>query len=210
MRLALVALAALILCGTAAGHTIYVANGSTELSNAQVSDALPAFQAAIDQDFAPEWNSGATLSLSPAPTRSWQIELLDFPDCGNCAGFHNVIGGQPHAQVGVDGWQVTFTHELWEMLADPFTNRGMVVSPRRGVHKWYALEVADPVEADSFAYTRLSASGQPVSISDFVTEAWYRRGSRGPWDFTHATKRPLQVLDDGYQLWWLNGWQEVG
>jgi len=49
-----------------------------------------------------------------------------------------------------------------------------------------------------------------VRISDFVTPAWFRRGSRGPWDFARKTKRPLQILEDGYQLWFHQGaWDAI-
>jgi hypothetical protein len=78
------------------------------------------------------------------------------------------------------------------------------------VKRKYALETADPVEGDRFAYVRQSASGAAVHISDFVTPAWFRRGARGPWDFARKTKRPLQILEDGYQLWFHDGgWDSI-
>ena len=189
----------------AASPTIYVQNNSTQISDSEIADALPAFQTSIDKDFAPEWNVDATLELTHVvPPHSWLIELVDTPACWFCAGYHDIQDGAPHAQVGVDGdWPIAFDHELKEMLADPFTNRGMLISPRRGARRqWYALEVCDPVEADALAYSRPSASGKPIHLSDFVLESWFRRGSRGPWDFTRATRRPLQILSDGYQLRW--------
>jgi len=41
-------------------------------------------------------------------------------------------------------WTVTFSHELLEMLADPWINWCAIGSDSRA----YALEVCDPVEAD--------------------------------------------------------------
>ena len=207
MKLLPACFAALAFAGVAQARDIYVVNHSSTITDAQVARAIPAFQAAADKDFRPEWNATATLKFLPgedtiSPDGKWWIELTDVPACWFCAGYHDVLGGTPYAVVGsADGdaklWQVTFTHELWEMLADPYINRTIVVSPRPGVHKLYALETADPVEADRFAYQR-----DGVWISDFVTEAWFRRGSKGPWDFTGYTRRPLQLLEDGYQLIW--------
>lgn len=200
----------------AGNRTIYIKN-SSQLPDAVFVDALPAFQAATDQDFEPEWNAGANLvyvGAGDVPAGGWSISLVDHPDCMFCAGFHDVDAGVPVAQVGVDltsedgakDWQVTFTHELFELLADPFINRGMSITTKPGAKpKWFALEVGDPVEANRLAYPRTSASGGDVWISDFITEAWFRRGSHGPWDFRAHTKRPLQVLKDGYQLVW-TGW----
>jgi hypothetical protein len=209
--LALAAALALVLvvCAAAArAQPIYVTNNS-ELPETELLAALPAIQAAADQDFAPAWNVSVTLVYAAPPPGAWTIELVDSPDCWFCAAFHDVLAGAPRAQVGLgDAWTINFTHELWEMLADPWINRGMLVSTRPGLRRWWALEVADPVEADALAYTR-----DGIQISDFVTEAWFRRGSRGPWDFAGHTKRPLQVLPAGYQLVW-NGhaweWRSPG
>jgi hypothetical protein len=197
----------------AAGPTIYVQNNSTEISDNALADALPALQASIDTDVAPEWHTGAAFTLAHVvPPHSWLIELVDTPACWFCAGYHDIKDGAPHAQVGAGGdWPLNFDHEAKEMLADPFTNRGILISPRKGAKRqWYALEVCDPVEADSLAYSRPSASGKPIHLSDFVLESWFRRGSKGPWDFTHATRRPLQVISEGYQLRWGDGrWEPL-
>jgi hypothetical protein len=215
LLLTVAALAAALTVATAAQaaeRTLYLQNTSTALATAELADALPALQAAIDDDFAPEWGSRAKLVITNAvPAGAWSVDFVDYPDCWFCAGYHEVRAGTPHAVVGVDGdptydWPITASHEIFELLADPYTDRGMLISRRRGAKpRWYALEVCDPVEADALAYTRPSASGKPVHISDFVTEAWFRRGSAGPWDFTAQTRRPLQILPQGYQLLW-DGW----
>lgn len=176
------------------------------LSDERILDALPAFQRAVSDDFARVWNADATLVFTEqTPFRGWEIEIVDNPGCWFCAGYHDVRDGVPYSEVGAYGdtdwaWQVTFTHELFELLADPYINRGVLVGK-----KWYALEVADPVEADNLAYPRPGLSGTDVWISDFVTENWFRRGSVGPYDFAGHVTRPLQVLPGGYQLIWRNG-----
>jgi hypothetical protein len=95
------------------------------------------------------------------------------------------------------------------ILVNPYTDRTATVV-RKKKKRLYALETADPVEGSDFVYTRQSPSGQAVTISDFVTPGWFHRGSKGPWDFTGGTKRPLQVLLDGYQLFLHDGsWDAI-
>jgi hypothetical protein len=135
---------------------------------------------------------------------------VDLPECFACSGYHDLDNGMPYAVVStLDNWHITFSHELWEILVNPYLDRVAVVKPK-ALTRVFALETADPVEGERFVYVRPSASGKPVQISDFVTPAWFIRSSEGPWDFTNATKRPLQLLEDGYQLWLHNGsWDAV-
>jgi len=191
-------------------RTIYVTNGSTMVTDAELADALPAFQQALDQDFAPEWGADATLVQLPAgatvPAGGWSIAISDEPDVFGAAGYHDIGAGHvPFARVFADTgleWQVTFTHELWEMLADPYCDR--TASPAKlGEHTkagqaLYALEVADPVEDQSFAYSRPGADGAPVPISDFVTERWFDGEGGGRFDFAGHVKHALQILTNGY------------
>ncbi len=197
---------ALVFASPAAAASIYVTNSSS-LPDAEIADALPAFQRALDQDFAPDWREarGSALFVGDAPPGAWEIRIVDSPECLVCSGYHDLDNGVPYAVVStLDDWQVTFSHELWEILVNPYLDRMAIVRPKT-LTRVYALETADPVEGAPFVYVRPSASGKPVQISDFVTPAWFRRDSEGPWDFTGATKRPLQLLEDGYQLWLHNG-----
>lgn len=210
--LALIA-AALISAGwgsrsaTAAPRIVYVTNDS-HLTGAQLADALPVFETAVADDFAPVWEIAPVrlvlVTVGEAPAGAWTISVVDYPNCFFCAGYHDVDAGVPYAIVGVDpslgDWQVTFSHELFELVGNPFVDQGVLV---RG--KWYARESADPVEAEALAYMRRSASGAEVRLSDFVYLAWFRPGSAGPYDFTGHVKRPLQILAEGYQLLWRGG-----
>jgi hypothetical protein len=212
MRVLVVTLLALVFAAPALGADIYVTNNST-LPDATLADALPVFQQALDSDFAPVWTEadGSRLILGQAPAGSWQIRVVDdIEECWICSGYHDVKDAVPFAVVStLDDWQLTFSHELWELLVNPYTDRTAMLKMKKKT-RIYALETADPVEGADAAYTRMSSSGNPVQISDFVTPAWFRRGSRGPWDFTRQTKRPLHVLEDGYQLWLHNGlWDAI-
>jgi hypothetical protein len=196
-------------------QVIYVRNVSTQLSDAAIRNALPAFQAAVSKDFAPVWNVDARLVFigkKEAPAGSARVTIEDDAPCFGCYGFHEYVDGHASAEIGLAGnWQITTTHELFEMLADPYPYgsgngiRGVLVGTT-----FYALETADPVEADQYTYTRKSKTGRPVTISDFVTPEWFDAASDGPWDFTHAVSRPLQILPGGYQLTYVGGqWQTL-
>lgn len=186
-----------------ASTPIYLVNGSQSLSDGQIEASLPAFQTAVDRDFAPIWHSGADIRFlvgSQTPPKGAEtITLTDSIDCLMCAGFHDEKNGTPYAEVQVDqDWTVTLTHELFEMLADPDTNWPRAVHTVVG---WYMVEVSDPVESPIFGY-QIGAT----RISDFVRPSWYS-GSK-PFDFTRHVRRPRQVLKDGYQLKWNANTQE--
>ena len=198
------ALWTLALTTNALAQDVYVQNTSDTVDNSQLADALPAFQAAVTEDFAPAWNIQANLVLLPygmdPPEGVWSI-LVSGDWSPMYDGYHDVLGGLPVGFVSdTEGWQVTFTHELFEMLADPWTDR--TVRVQRRLYPFYYLETGDPVEDNQFAYTRPSASGAPVLISDFVLPSWFRAGSAGPWDFRGHTTKPLQILPGGYQIAW--------
>ena len=199
--------AALIIAAVAKAQTIYVENNSTALTTSALQDALPAFQAATNQDFYPIWHQTTNLVLGvPLPGGEY-ISIENASDVPGALGYHSVAdNGTPYAKVFMESasWQVTFTHELWEMLADPYINT--VVKARR----FWLVEVGDPVEADRFSYSRPSASGQPVFISDFVYPSWYRLNGKAPFDFTRKVKIPFQILCDGYATFWnfnIANWQ---
>jgi hypothetical protein len=196
----------------AAAVPIYVTNESTVITDAQLQDALTCFQRAVTDDFAPVWHADAQLVFAQPPAGVWEIRVSDDSDSFGALAYHDVIGGAPVAKVfaktNIDygyNWETAFTHELFEMLADPWVNRAA-----RTAKGWYMVEVGDPVEDDAFAYWRTTDTGAPCAISDFVTEAWYRKGAKGPYDFTGHARKPLQLLTGGYQLVWrATGWAPI-
>jgi hypothetical protein len=85
-------------------------------------------------------------------------------------------------------WTVTLSHELLEMLADPWINWCAQGSDSRV----YALEVCDEVEADVLGY---EIDG--VLVSDFVTPAWFDPAQADCFDFKRHISRPLQLASGG-------------
>jgi hypothetical protein len=195
--------------------TIYVQNTSTVISNALIRDALPAFQAAVSEDFEPIWNTDAKLIFigqRKAPAGGWTLSVSDYSD-GSALGYHYVtVDNVPYGRVFAhtilnygESWEVVFTHELFEMLADPHVSR----TEWSGLNFYY-LEVADPVEDWHYAYYRRSLTNQLVQISDFVTESWYVIGAPGPYDFKGYVKHPLQLLPGGYVSVYEGGdWHQI-
>lgn len=192
---------------------VYVDNVSSVVSQADLAAALPAFQTAVSRDLAPVWGTDATLTSDPAQEAAAQmvVKLEDESDaCGmaGCAlGYHDVIGGKPVARVFAktssdfhEAWPLTFSHELFEMLVDPWINRQAQWHGRQ-----WLVEVCDPPESGMYAYF---VDGVPVS--DFITPRWYDAKLRGPFDFTHGLRRSGQIGRHGYASFWAgSSWSQV-
>jgi hypothetical protein len=180
---------------------IAVTNASTCLTDAQVEAVLPALQKQVTDDFRAYWNVDCTLSfLRPdlsLPHGWWQIALLDNPDQAGVLGYHELTAkgtplGKVFAQLDLSSktsWTVTLSHELLEMLVDPWTNWCAAGLD----NKIYALEVADPVEADELGY---EIDG--ILVSDFVTPSWFEPCGLDRVDFLQHISNPLEVAPGGY------------
>jgi hypothetical protein len=123
--------------------------------------------------------------------------LIDLFDRDQLAGVHlNEFTRQPFALVEAAGaWTVTLSHEVLEMIADPFGNKLIAAAlrgdPARRVN--YLVEVCDPCLS-----TFYPVNGVPVS--DFYTPQYFdpvcTEGTR--YSFTGEIERPLQILEGGY------------
>jgi hypothetical protein len=176
------------------------ASGTIEAS--ALAEVAGALNEQVQADIAPAWKVAATVGAYPqAPPATWRIELRDTVELKDAAGFHSDDRGQPFAQVALTAgnWTVTASHELVEMLVDPFGSRlhGAAApggwegeSPRVN----YVMEPGDPCEEIEYA-----VGGVPMS--DFVLPSFYRstpRGSLAAYSHTGAVTEPLQILDGGY------------
>lgn len=131
---------------------------------------------------------------------------LDEPDA---LGYHDVIAGRPTGLVDVAGtidvggkWTVTLTHELAEMIVDPWCLSAAQCSSS----SWVAQELCDPVEDDRYALTYAD-----VACTDFVLPSYFAPGSKGPFDAGgHLTHPVPQILPGGYLSIWTagRGWQQ--
>jgi hypothetical protein len=145
-------------------------------------------------------------SISALPPGAWPVFLLGNlpPDEG---GVHLDEDNQPYAKVQATNdatWTVDASHEIIEMLVDPFGNRlrashgiriesGEVVDGHGTFH--YLVEACDPCEANAFAY---EIDG--IAVSDFITPHYYdgMAGTGVSYSFRGNVTRPRQMLKGGY------------
>ncbi len=217
--LALGSLLAMSALAQSAPINVAVINNSTVLTDAQVQAALPSFQTQVSRDFAPIWGTDATLSFVPnggtPPAGYWWVVISDNSDVSGAGGYHDLTTdglpiGKVFAADAINGgynWTVTFTHELLEMLGDPWIDESVIVDQGQATdgsgaeaYKAYFHEMGDPVEADQFAY---DING--VKVTDFILPAWFglKNGAGQTvggtkYDFTGNCTAALQILAGGY------------
>jgi hypothetical protein len=170
-----------------------------------VARVAAALQRQATRDFAPIWNISATVDAFPrledVPVGYWPMIVETDINVPGAAGVHEDKDGQPFALIAMsDSWSLTASHEMLEMLADPFGRRLIPgTSPKRGQGRVeFLVEVCDPCEAANFAYT---VDG--ILVSDFYTPHFFdptdSPGTR--YSYTGALTEPRQVLRGGYLSW---------
>jgi len=197
-------------------------NESTVVSDAAFLNAMPAFQRQVTEQFCPVWGIDAKLTFyakgTTPPKNSWRLSLADTSDQAGALGYHLTTLGVPYGYVfcksDIDAgleWSVTYTHELLELLADPYV-MCVVDIPSRGGGRFnrggtlLAQEVADAPEQDQFASVLPGADGKPIKLTDWVTPAWFGteppsqgyEGCKGLYDFGGFINQQFQILTGGY------------
>jgi len=180
-----------------------------------VQAAAVALNLQVTRDLPQFWPVTATVMYLPSadkvPVGVWPVQLVKTlpPDEG---GFHSNKHKQPYSKVIASAsdptWTIDASHEILEMLVDPYGNRMQssvaieVTSDGKiqdGTGQFdYLVEACDPCEDNSCAYT---ING--VAVSDFITPHFYdpvlTSGTR--YSFTGAVKGPRQILPGGYISW---------
>ena len=138
-------------------------------------------------------------NLEDVPVGYWPMIIV--PDVEGAAGIHLDQDGQPYALIEMsDSWSLTASHEMLEMLADPFGNRVVAGrSLKRGQGRVeFLVEVCDPSEAAQFGYTV-----NDILVSDFYTPRFFDPAFdiQARYSFTGAISKPRQVLRGGYVSW---------
>src|SRR5919204_1866239 len=140
-----------------------------------VSRVAAALQRQAARDLGPIWDRTATVDAFPrledVPVGYWPMIVETDIGVRGAAGVHEDKDGQPFALITMsDSWSLTASHEMLEMLADPFGKRIIAGrSPKRGQGRVeFLVEVCDPCEADEFAYTV-----NDVLVSDFYTPHFF-------------------------------------
>jgi hypothetical protein len=175
------------------------------ISFSELGRSSAALQKQAIRDLGPVWNIHSTVDafarLEDVPVGTWPIVIEDNINTPGAAGVHEDKDGQPFALVMAEsGWSLTASHELIEMLVDPFGRRlteGQSPKPGQGRVE-FLVEPCDPSEATQFAYL---ING--VTVSDFYTPKYFTTvfNPADRYSHTGAIKRPRQVLKGGYLSW---------
>jgi len=177
---------------------------SGKVSSTELAKVAGALNEQVQADVAPAWKLAATVGAYPeSPAGTWRIELHEtIPERG-AAGIHLDEHGQPYSLIALaDGeWTVSTSHELIEMLVDPFARRLHTAKlldgwsgPEAPTRVRYLLEPCDPCE-------RVTYEVGGVPVSDFVLPKFYRSsGTESGEGYSHlgSVSKPLEVLDGGY------------
>lgn len=176
-----------------------------QTSVSELTNVSAALQKQVLRDFAPIWNEPATVdvffNLEDVPIGYWPVIIRDDIGFPGSAGIHLDHDGQPFGLVQHSRtWPLTASHEILEMLADPFGSRviaGNSIKPGQGRVE-YLVEVCDPSEAYQFGY---QVNG--IQLSDFYTPHYFDpvQAAGVRYSFTGAIKKPREVLKGGYLSW---------
>lgn len=186
-------------------HELALVSEVSSITPAKLAKASAALQKQVMRDFRPLWNVLATVDAFPTledvPIGYWPIIIRDDIGFSGAAGIHLDESGQPFALVQYSNtWTLTASHEILEMLADPFGNRlvaGDSIKPGQGRVE-YLVEVCDPSEDSAFSY-RVNG----VVVSDFYTPSFFDpvKAAGVRYSFIGAITAPRKVLKGGYLSW---------
>jgi hypothetical protein len=204
---------------------IALVDSTKEIDPALVQQAAMSLNVQVTRDLPQFWTVQATVQYVSDPKHipigMWPIFLVKHLPAGE-GGYHLDRHNQPYAKVLAepksDGWTIAASHELVEMLVDPYGNRlensRSIEVSGQGVADGdsefdYLVEACDPCEADQYAYTI-----QGIAVSDFITPHFYDpvASSAARYSFTGAIKRPREILPGGYISWLnhdLGEWQQL-
>jgi hypothetical protein len=180
-----------------------------EISASDLAAMAGAMSEQIQHDFSPVWHVAASVgAYASAPAGTWAVHIQKQLDQPGALGYHTDDQHQPVSFVELTAdWTVTVSHEVLEMLADPWGSRihkavlpagvesdfGQFGLSSENARVSYLLEVCDPCEA-----TQYSVGGH--QLSDFLLPTWYRTNPRPAVAYSQAggCQKPREVADGGY------------
>jgi hypothetical protein len=196
---------------------VAVLNHSSVVTDAEIAAMVPALQQQVSTDFAPAWGTDAHVTFVANKQRAlkgaWQLVVLDDSTQAGALGFHDLTAaGLPISKVFAKSdlaynasVSVTVSHELLEMLLDPWINTA--AQHPDGV-SWYAYEACDAVEADVLGY---KIGG--VLVSDFVLPPYFepQPAPHSRFSFRQSLTKPFSLAAGGYSSVWKpgTGWTQV-
>lgn len=167
-----------------------------------MADLAGALQKKQNDIFGPLLGITAKITTSPAiDTTACNLIIIDKAADADFLGVHTmIVGGFPSAKVlaeeclkegGSDNLTITVSHEVDELLGDPYAN-AWVDGPHEDVV--YAFELCDACEELSFKVGK-------IAVSDFLLRPFFYAGTRDgtKLDYMGKVKKPFETLHGGYQ-----------
>lgn len=188
-------------------QTISIINQSTVVSDVDCAAYTAALQIQVNRDFGFFWGWTTKVVFVPkgktAAKGSWQLIVLDTSDQAGALGYHDMTAeGLPIGKIFAkddisngSSVSVTMSHELLEMMVDPWINLTVVSQGASNALRIYAYEVADACEDDGLGYKIGS-----VLVSDFVTPMFFMDSppTGAALDKMKHITAPYQILKGGY------------
>lgn len=207
---------------------IAVINQSVVATNDQVNTMCQAIQIQMNLHVLPAWNmKSGSIKFFPDPSKvpgyAWVVSILDTPTQAGALGYHSEDNDKVDAFIFVqpvvsNGGVILYdpqnpqnvsvssvlSHEVCEMIGDRFANAwcdGPEIIVGGDPYITYALELCDPVEADSYA---INVRGTPVSVSNFVFPSWFNPEATVPqnlpFDYLGHLTAPFTMTPGGYMI----------
>lgn len=128
------------------------------------------------------------------------MDFLDDDGVPQAVAHHGYFAGFPWSMVGVGetfNWTAAASHEALEYLCNLRLDQ-WVIGPEGT--RW-PKEIADPVESDTYVITvELFGERRDIHVSNYVLPAYWREGSKGPWDRLGLLKGPFTIAPGGYAV----------
>lgn len=168
-----------------------------------------ALQRQVNEDLAPAWDVRADISVLGAeddvPGGTWPLSIVSSLINGNPEeeGVHLDDNGQPYAQVvNNNDLTTTLSHELLEMLVDPWGTRLKLAANldryADNPEVSYLVEVCDPCEVFNYPING-------VQVSDFILPSFFGSDAAVKVDFLGQLRAPLpEPLPGGCYISWLD------
>ena len=173
-------------------------NNSNTVSDSDLKKCIAALQKQVQLHYGPVWNKNADLSFSTVLNFNPTIFILDTSSDISILGYHdltqaNIPVGFVFAKSSTDSgspWQVTTSHELLELLTDPYVNLACQ-GQFAGQGVFFAYEACDAVENDIY-----DIDGVPMS--NFQYPSWFVSQTADRYDYMGTLDAPFTLSSGGY------------
>jgi hypothetical protein len=183
-------------------------DGST-LSSAVLQRIAEAVTTQINEEFSAEWAVKGSIRVGKnakdIKPGEWVYAFVPtLPDAPTASAYHDIDkNAVPYALCAVttcedlygpSGISVDTSHEILETAGDAGAN--LYANDNKG---WlHALEMCDAVEVQT--YPKKSVDGTVVQVSNWLMQAWFIPGAKGPYDYMTSASLPGAVSPPGALL----------